>query len=114
MINTIAKLLGAAPTSQIDALARLVADVSLESVCQLVSGHVESMTFSEARGYVRARAGSLVRKQARVAINCQPGAEEAWIDAIAHGATEQIVPLVLRQTGVGMPKAATTKLRLAA
>ncbi len=113
MIKTIAKLLGATPKSQIDALAHLVADESLESVCQLVSGHVESMTFSEARGYVRARAGRIVRKQARAAINRQPGAEEAWVDAIAHGATEQIVPLVLRQTGVGVPKA-TTKLRLAA
>ena len=61
-----------------------------------------------------ARAGSVVRKQARIAIHRQAGAEEAWIDAVTSAATEQIVPLVLRQTGVGVPKAATPKLRLAA
>lgn len=113
MIKTIAKLLNAAPASQKDALARQVADASLESICQLVSGHIESMTFSEARGYIRARAGSLVRKEVHRAISRRPGAEEAWVDVIARTATEQIVPLVLRQTAVGVPQA-VTKLRLAA
>lgn len=113
MIKTIFKLLGADSTGRIDALARQVADLSVESVCQLVCGRVESMTFSEARGYVRARAGGIVRKQARLVINRQRGAEQAWEDAVTRVATEQLVPLVLRRTGVGVPKAAT-KLRLAA
>jgi len=104
MIKTLAKLLGATASSQGDSLVRQVADLSLESVCQLVSGHVEGMTFSEARGYVRARARRVVRKQARLVISPYPAAEQAWVDVIARRATEQLVPLVLRQTGVGVPK----------
>ncbi len=113
MIKTIIKLLGADSSRRIDTLTRQVVDLSVESVCQLVCGHVESMTFSEARGYVRARAGRIVRKQARLVIGRQRGAEQAWEDAVTRVATEQLVPLVLRRTGVGVPKAAT-KLRLAA
>jgi len=113
MIHLVARLLGGTSSSQVDSLARQVADLSLESVCQRVCGHVEGMTFSEARGYVRARAGHVVRKQARMAISRHPTAEQAWVDAIARPATEQLVPLVLRQTGVGVPKVAS-KLRLAA
>ncbi len=117
MIQTIAKLLSAAPTKQIDALSRQVADLSMEGVCQLVSGPIQSMTFSEARGYVRARAGRIVQKKALQVINQNPGAqtrttESAWVDDVVHAATEQLVPLVLRQVGLGVPKAAT-KLRLA-
>ena len=113
MINAIAELLGAGSSRRIDALSRQVADLSLESVCQLVVGQVEGMTFSEARGYVRARAVRLVRKQARMAISRQPGADQSWVEAVTRAATEQIVPLVLRQTGVGVPQTAA-KLRLAA
>jgi len=108
MINVIAKLLGAPPASRVDVLSRQVAELSLESVCQLVGERVESMTFSEARGYVRARAAQIVRKQSRLAISRQAGAEQAWTVA-----TERIVPLVLRQAGVGVPKLPATS-RLAA
>ncbi len=113
MIKTITKLLRASSANQIDTLSHQVADLSVQCVCELVCGHVEGMTFSEARGYVRARAGRIVRKQARVVIGRHAGAEQAWVDAVTRAATEQLVPLVLRRTGVGVPKAAT-KLRLAA
>ena len=106
MLNSLVKLFEAAPAGRIDVLARQVADLSLESVCQLVGEHVTSMTFSEARGYVRARGSRIVRRNARLAISRQPGAELAWEDAIARAATERIVPLVLRQTGVGVPQLA--------
>ncbi len=122
MIQTIAKLLSAAPTKQIDALSRQVADLSMEGVCQLVSGPIQSMTFSEARGYVRARAGRIVQKKALQVLNQHSATqtratqnratESAWVDDVVHAATEQLVPLVLRQVGLGVPKAAT-KLRLA-
>jgi len=113
MIKAMTKLLRTASSGRIDALSRQVADLSLESVCQLVSGHVESMTFSEARGYVRARAGRVVRKQAQSTIRHQPHAKQAWVEAVTRAATEQIVPLVLRQTGVGLPES-VSKLPLAA
>ncbi len=113
MIYKIIKLLGADSASRVDALSRQVADSSVESVCQLVCGHIESMTFSEARGYVRARAGRIVRKQTRLVISRHARTKQAWEDAVTRAATEQLVPLVLRQAGVGVPKAAV-KLRLAA
>ncbi len=113
MIKAIAQLLGTGSAKRVDALSRQVAESSLESVCKLVLGHVESMSFSEARGYTRARASGIVRKQARVVISRGADAEQAWEDDIVRAATEQLVPLVLRQTGVGVLESAT-KLRLAA
>ena len=111
MINHLAKLLSAASAGRMDALSRQVADLSLQGVCELVGDHIEDMTFSEARGYVRARASRVVRKQARMAIGRHPGADQAWLDAITRSATERIVPLVLRQTGVGVLRpAAPTRM----
>ncbi|MGI9430005.1 MAG: hypothetical protein ACR2NM_15190 [Bythopirellula sp.] len=106
MINHLAKLLSGASNGRMDALSRQVADLSLDSVCEVVGDRIECMTFSEARGYVRARASRVVRKQARMAISRHPGADQTWLDAITRSATERIVPLVLRQTGVGVPKPA--------
>ena len=113
MIKAIAQLLGTGSASRIDALSRQVAELSLESVCELVHGRVESMSFSEARGYARARASRIVRKHARAVICRDASAEQAWEDDIVRAATEQLVPLVLRHTGVGVLESAT-KLRLAA
>jgi hypothetical protein len=116
MIESIAKLLGRASQSpsarDIQALSRQVADLSVQSVCELVGGPVQSMSFSEARGYVRARAVGLVRSQARLAIGQQLGADLFWLEEVTRSATEQIIPLVLRQTGVGLLQA--SPLRLAA
>jgi hypothetical protein len=106
MMNHLAKLLNVASTGRMDALSRQVADLSLESVCEVVGDRIENMAFSEARGYVRARASRVVRKQARMVISRHPGANQSWLDAITRSATERIVPLVLRQTGVGVPKSA--------
>ncbi|NOZ40911.1 MAG: hypothetical protein GXP24_11895 [Planctomycetes bacterium] len=104
MIKALTKLFGAASSSRRDALTRQVAELSVESVCQLVAEQVECMSLSEARGYVRARAARIVRKQTRMAIGRHLGADLAWTDTIARTAIERIVPLVLRQTGVGVPK----------
>ena len=112
MIKSLSQLLSAASSSKIDALSRQVAELSVEEVCQTVAGHVEGMTFSEARGYVRARAIRSVRKQSRLAISRHPNAKLQWLDEVARAAAERLVPAVLRQTGVGVPNAA--KLRLAA
>ena len=106
MINQLAKLLTSNSTGRMEALARQVADLSLEGVCLLVGDRIDKMSFSEARGYVRARAARVVRKQARLVISRNPGTNEAWLDPITRSATERIVPLVLRQTGVGVPKSA--------
>ena len=110
MIKAIAQLFGSASSSRIDALALQVVESSVESVCQLVEDQVECMKLSEARGYVRARAASVVRRQSRLAIGGQPGADVAWTDVVARTAIERLVPLVLRKTGVGVLKASVARL----
>jgi len=117
MIQVIARLFAPAIAGQIDALAGQVADLSKESVRQLVCDKVQEMSLSEARGYVRARAASIVRKQARIAMSCQDGGTgQDWIEMVAPAATERIVPWVLRHACVGAPRAVapTTTVRLAA
>jgi len=110
MMNTIAKLFGFAPSSRIDAISRQVAELSLDSVCDLVCDRVDSMSLSEARGYVRARAARIVRRHAHFAIVRHAGVDVAWTDQVARMAIERMVPHVLRKTGVGVPKAATIRL----
>lgn len=113
MIKSFAQLLGAASSSRLDALSRQVADQSVEDVCSAVRGQVESMSFSEARGYVRARATRAVRKQARLAIGLQAGASETLLESVTRMAIERVVPQVLRKTGVGVPTS-IPQVRLAA
>ena len=113
MIKSFAQLLGAASSSRLDALSRQVADQSVEDVCSAVRGQVEAMSFSEARGYVRARATRAVRKQARLVISQQAGGNESWVEPLTRMAIERLVPQVLRQTGVGVPTS-IPQIRLAA
>lgn len=113
MINAITKLLSAASSSRLESVAHQVAEACIDEVSELVLGKVESMTFSEARGYVRARAARVTRKHARLVLSKMPGSSEAWLEEVTRRATERIVPQVLRQTGVGVP-AQVTALRLAA
>ena len=110
MIQAIAKLLRANSLSRIDALSRQVAELSVEAVCLHVGEQVQSMSFSEARGYVRARAAAIVRRHARLAILRHPGGDLAWAETVARTAIERIVPSVLRKTGVGVPRAAVARL----
>ena len=104
MFAAMAKLFGKASSGVIDAMVRQVAELSVECVCQRVATRVEEMTLSEARGYVRARAAQVVSRQARLAISRQPEVDVAWTSAIVRAATEQIVPLVLRQARVDVPR----------
>ncbi|NOY30243.1 MAG: hypothetical protein GXP28_08710 [Planctomycetes bacterium] len=105
MIPIIAKLFrSTAPSDVVDALVRQVADLSLEGVVERVAARIDQMTLSEARGYVRARAAHVVRRQTRQVISQHQEATEDWSGAIVPAATERLVPLVLRQTGVGVPR----------
>lgn len=113
MLKAIAKLLGAASDGQITNLSRQVASASFDNVTTLVAEQIEGMSFSEARGYVRARAAVTVRKQARQVLSQQAGSDMTLVEEVARLATEQLLPQVLRQVGVGVPKAAP-QIRLAA
>lgn len=113
MLTSIAKLFrSTAPAEAIEALARQVSELSLEDVIERVSSRIENMPLSEARGYVRARAAQVVRIQTRRALSQHAEASEDWASLIIPSATERLVPLVIRQTGVGLPR--PEKLRMAA
>ena len=112
MLAGIAKLFGTTPSGAIESLTRQVAEMSLAGIVERVAARVDNMTLSEARGYVRARAAQVVRRQAQLAISQHKNAEPVWAAMIVPAATERIVPLVLRQTGVGLPR--RTEMRLAA
>jgi len=81
MLSSIARLFrSTVPSGAIDALVRQVAELSLEGVVERVSARIDEMTLSEARGYVRARAAHVVRRQTRQAISQHQEATEDWFD----------------------------------
>lgn len=81
----------------LDALVRRIAESSVDAICQLVAGRVESMSVCEARGYVRARAAAEIRRQARAAFALQPGVDPAWEPLVVLRAVERAAPMALRQ-----------------
>lgn len=104
MLEAVVKIFRSEPSARVNAIARQVVDESVEDVAQLVTSRMDGMTLSEARGFVRARSAQIVRRQTRLAINRNPSAESDWNALIIRSATERLVPLVLRQTGVGIPR----------
>lgn len=107
----IAKFFGKGPSgAAIEALVRQVTETSLEEVLERVCVRVDQMTLSEARGYVRARAAQVVRRQTRLTISKQKNADFQWADSIVPAATERLVPLVLRRARVGVPRVEQRRL----
>lgn len=104
MLEAVASFFRTKPTARIETLARQVAEACVADITPLVAGGVEDMSLSEARGYVRARSAAIVRRHTRLAICRSPQAVQDWSPGIVRSATEQIIPLVLRQTGVGVPR----------
>jgi hypothetical protein len=81
----------------IDALARHVAEASVETVIPLVARRVSAMGPCEARGYIRARAGREIRRQARLALPHVDMAGPSWEAAVIARASDRVAPLVLRR-----------------
>lgn len=93
----IGQLLGAARTRRtIDGLVEHVANASLENASRLTADRTTGMSPWEARGYVRARAGREVRRQARMALESHPELASAH-EAIARRASDRVASLVLRR-----------------
>jgi hypothetical protein len=109
MLEAVAKFFRSEPSARLETIARQVVDESVEGVAQLVAERMEGMTLSEARGYVRARSTQIVRRQTQLAIHRHSSAVPDWSASIIRVATERLVPLVLRQTGVGIPRPADTR-----
>jgi hypothetical protein len=80
----------------LEALARQVAELSVEAISRLVIGQTGGMTPCEARGYVRARSAREIVRQTRLAISHLPGADASWESPVRQAATERVVPLVMR------------------
>lgn len=104
MLNLIAMLRNATPSAKVEALARQVVDTSRAGATQLVTAELAEMSLSEARGFVRARCGRLLRRHTRMAINNHPEANHGWTPQVLRIATEQLIPVVLRESRVGMPR----------
>jgi hypothetical protein len=109
MLEAVAKIFRSQPSAKINAITRQVVDDSVADVAQLVANRMEGMMLSEARGYVRARSAQVVRRQTRLVLHRHPIASADWSASIIRSATERLVPLVLRQTGVGVPRVASSR-----
>lgn len=108
MLNLLANLI-ATPSAKVRTLANQVAEASLSDAIRLISTELAGMSLAEARGYVRARCGRLVRRQTRIAIKALPTADASWSPAVVSIATERLIPLVLREAKVGVPRAAANR-----
>jgi len=105
MLATFTKLLKPTLTaSTIDAIAKQVAEVSLAEVCTQISGKVEGMSISEARGYIRARAAKTVRQNAETVVTSLAAMDETSFQLVVRAATERIIPQALRRSAVGIPQ----------
>lgn len=101
----------------LDALVRQVAEQCMAAVYNRTAGRVEAMGVCETRGYIRARAGTLVRRHARAAVERVAAADPAWEQALVSRATERVVALVMRQLATAAwrsPASVTPALRRAA
>jgi hypothetical protein len=104
MKQLFAKLLNQPSAEVVESIVRQVAEQSVAGVCERVEARVVEMTLPEARGYVRARAAEIVRRQTRATITRHPGSVQDMAEVIVQAATERLVPVVLRQTNVGVPR----------
>lgn len=91
-------------------LARKVAEQCQNDVCQLVMGRMDSMTLSEARGYIRARATPIVSRACRRHLASLPRVDSAFEESISRLAAERIIPHAIRIAQVGVPRLADLKV----
>ncbi len=89
---------------KVESQAIQVAVTSVEGVRRRIEGCIASMSTSEARGFIRARAAQEIRRQTRILLAGQRTAASDWEARIVRQATEKVIPLVLRQCS-GMPAA---------
>ena len=83
-------------SSLVESVVRQVAEASVEPVCCRVSDSASRMGLSETRGYIRARASLVVRRQARLAV-AHAGVHPSLESQVRRDATERMVPVVMRR-----------------
>ena len=76
---------------RIDTLAAAVADQCRDRVYLRLSAHVATMGHAEARGYVRARAAAVVRREVGAVLWAEPALPEWAHRRLLAAATERVV-----------------------
>ena len=91
----LATLLG---TDRVDELARRIAERSLGTVWHRVAHRIDTMAGSEARGYVRARAGAIVLRETNLIVAEENIRTESLPMKIYQAALERVIDLVVEQS----------------
>lgn len=104
MLKRLLNWLGIGSHRRVEAVVRQVAEQSLAEVCQLVRNRMDGMSLAEARGYIRARAAQFVLRHARQVIADSTDINFADLALVTQIATERLLPQVLRQTKVSVPR----------
>ena len=91
----LAALLG---TDRVDELARRIAGRSQGAVWQRVVHRIDTLAGSEARGYVRARAGAIVLRETNLIVAEENIRTESLPMKIYQAALERVVDMVVEQS----------------
>lgn len=97
MVDAILSFLQGNLQRRLEAIVRQVADLSIEGVVDAVEGRTAGMSLCELRGYIRARAGGEIRRQARLVLSRHPGADPAWEAEVVARAADRVAPLAIRR-----------------
>lgn len=98
------------PSRQVlERLIRQTSDAGLAEVCETVSSKIERMPLAEARGYVRARGASIVRRYTHRVISKESQTEVVCSEKVTRSAVELMLPKILRQSRVGIPRTLTVR-----
>ena len=105
MFEGIASLVSGYSTKDSAAIVKQVVDASIAGACEKVAAKVHFMSLSEARGYIRARAAEVVRRESRIALSRASNSGAYCLKAVVRTATERLIPIVLKKMSVGVPTA---------
>lgn len=100
MFKTLIRLVRGSIGQNAEPVVRQIVEKCLVEVCDQVEGHLQGMTLSEARGYVRARATRVVMREVRAVIASSSNLEFVSMAVIVRHATERLIPRVIRRTYV--------------
>jgi hypothetical protein len=81
----------------VDDLIRQVAEACVDGVCRCAADRIVGMNPSEARGYLRARAGLEIRRQTQWALARAAHADLSWQATIVVRAADRVSSLALRR-----------------
>jgi flavin-binding protein dodecin len=97
VIALFARLIQRQSLNRIISTARQIANQSRDDVWARVRDLVFQMDIPEARGYVRARAAKIVRREAEAVVASTHGIDAASRHLVKRMATERVVQLVLAE-----------------